>query len=510
MKISRTKNTNLFLPVISASSSALVALYNQLGAFIIFTLLPLFISLSQKSTFKDYFKKVVAFSVLYYGILFSFLYTIKDFMPFNSLLNIIIAVVVIIIVTLWQSVWLCGCLLLGYYFKGVFSRPFAVTLLFVLAEHLQENNPFFTFAFTKLENSLAFFPQLIQPAYLFGGSFVAFLILTVSSFISIFANKKATAFSRYISVFLALLTILTVISFSNLRINSYTPTGKPLNAVIIQTSIEGKEKYNLTVKDAVDNCAHILTYGVNKDTDLVLLPETSIPEYLNKEKAFLTLYELAQKNNTVIVTGCFSQENNQDYNSLVAINPDNTLSKTYNKTFLIPFGEYAPFLKDFFKFRNLSCAKENSPLKTKNGVFTCAVCIESVLSDITSKQSADGGELILISTNDSWFGNSRGRNLHFANSVLRAVECDRYLLRSGNCGISAFISPTGIIKAADFSKKESTISQTVYKNPYPSVYSLVGDIIIIPSVFIMITGIYRAFLPFVKKFFKKGIFRKIR
>lgn len=510
MKISRIKKSNITLPVMSAVFSGVVSLYNQLGLLIIFSLLPLFISLSDENSFKNYLKKIIAFSLSYYLILFSFLFTVNDFLPFSKAVNTILAVFVVIIIALWQSLWLCLTLTFGYFFKGNFSRPFAVSLLFVLGEHLQEHNPFFAFSFTKLENTLAFFPDLIQPSAFFGGSFVAFLILSVTSLLCVFLSRKNPTPTRYLSLFSAFFIVFLTLAFSTVRINSYKPSGKQINAVIIQTSIEGEEKYDLTVKDATENCTQLLSASLNNNTDLVLLPETSIPEYLHKEKAFLNLYKLSQKNSAVIVTGCFSIDKNCHYNSLVAINPDNTLSQTYNKTFLIPFGEYAPFFKEYFRFRNLSPAKENHPLTTQIGKLSCAVCIESVLSDVTASQTVEGGELILISTNDSWFGNSRGRNLHFAHSVMRAVECDRYLLRSGNCGISAFISPVGKITKADFSKNENALSQTVYKNPRPSVYSVVGDVIILPAFVVFVFGISRAISPLMKKIFKKGIFHKNR
>ncbi|MBE6836802.1 MAG: apolipoprotein N-acyltransferase [Ruminococcus sp.] len=510
MKISRIKKSNIFLPLLSGILSATVSLYNQLGLVIPLTLLPFFFSLSHTHTFRIYMKKIVAFSLSYYLVLFSFLITTKDFLPFSYFISSMLATLAVILLSLWQSLWLCFSLTFGYFFKGRFSRPVAISFLFVLGEHFQEHNPLFTFAFTKLENSLAFFPYFIQPSAYLGGSFVALLILLTSSLLSVFVTRTNPPAVRYLSVVGAVSIVFLTFTFSAVRINTYDNTGQAINGVIIQTSVEGEEKYDLTVNDATQNCAQLIEGSINHNTDLVLLPETSIPEYIHKEKAFLKLLSLSQKNNAVIVTGCFSRNDENHYNSLVAINPDSTISTTYNKTFLVPFGEYAPFFKELFKFRNLSSATENHPLITPLGNFSCAVCIESIFSDITASQTKDGGEIILISTNDSWFGNSRGRNLHFAHSIMRAVECDKHLMRSGNCGISAFISPLGKITTADFSKNEGSISQTVYKNPYPSVYSVVGDVIVIPSLFIFGTGLLRGFSSVYKKIIKKGIFHKSR
>ena len=62
-------------------------------------------------------------------------------------------------------------------------------------------------------------------------------------------------------------------------------------------------------------------------------------------------------------------------------------------------------------------------------------------------QAAQGAQILCVCTNDSWFGKSYARQMHFRHSVMRAVENGRYLLRSGNCGISAVIKPTGEVQS---------------------------------------------------------------
>ena len=484
------------MPMLSAVLSALVQLFPKFSLLIFFTLIPLFSSLLKAKTQKAYFKATAVFSLCYYLIQFSFLITVYDFLPFSNRLSVILALLVIIILSVWETIWLCLCLFWGYFFKGTFSRVFAASLLFVLGEHLQEHNPLFTFCWSKTENTLAYFPELIQTASVFGGSFVAFIILSVSGLITIFLLKspKITAADRYFSAFFALLIFISNYAFGVFRINNYPQNGEQTDALIIQTSVLGEEKYDLTAEKAAEDCIRLIEKNITETTDLVLLPETAIPEYLNKSHIFSCLSQLAQQTGAVIVTGCFSQENENLYNSLAAIEPDGTISKTYNKSFLIPFGEYAPFLKNLFHFRNISPCSESSPLQTSLGKLGGVICVESILSDVSTSQTRDGCSLLLVSTNDSWFGESLGRNAHFTHSIMRAVECDKYLLRSGNCGISAVISPTGKILSSDFSKDPGAISAVIRTNPYPSVYSKIGDIIIIPALFITGLGIVRFLL----------------
>ena len=55
----------------------------------------------------------------------------------------------------------------------------------------------------------------------------------------------------------------------------------------------------------------------------------------------------------------------------------------------------------------------------------------------------EGAELILLSTNDSWFSDSSAAYMHNNQARFRAVEFSRYIARSANTGLSSFISNTG-------------------------------------------------------------------
>ena len=481
----------LFAPLFSGITAGAVQLSSPLGTLIYFAMIPLFLSLLNAQNKKIYRKNVLCFCLSYYSVQFSFLLTVKDFLPFKTLLNTFLAVLVVIILSVWQTLWLYSVLSVGFYFKKPLSKAVALPLLFVLGEHLQEHNPIFPFGWSKVENSLAFFPQLIQPAALFGGSFVAFCILLTSSLASVTAYKKASPAVRYFSAFGCIFIFVGSLGFSLFRISSRTETGQPLSAVIIQTSITGDEKHDLTPTQAADECIEIIKQSVSPTTDLMLLPETAIPDYLGKSAAFKRLSEISEDTGATIITGCFSKKDDKLYNSLAVISPDKSEKNLHNKSFLIPFGEYAPFFKKYFQFRNLSSSETPDSLDTPYGNMAGVICVESIFSDVSSSQVRNGSSLVLVSTNDSWFGKSRGRNVHFAHSVMRAVECNRYLLRSGNCGISAVISPTGKILSSDFSKKDGAVSDTVYLNTMPSLYAIVGDVIIIPAVIVFGVGVLR-------------------
>ena len=74
-----------------------------------------------------------------------------------------------------------------------------------------------------------------------------------------------------------------------------------------------------------------------------------------------------------------------------------------------------------------------------------AICYEVVFPRITATQVKNGAEVLVTITNDAWYDGTSAPRQHLNQARLRAVEADRWMLRAGTTGISAFIEPTGEI-----------------------------------------------------------------
>ena len=65
-------------------------------------------------------------------------------------------------------------------------------------------------------------------------------------------------------------------------------------------------------------------------------------------------------------------------------------------------------------------------------------------------------------SNDAWFGRSSAPEQHLSLGILRAVEQRRWIARSTNTGISAFVDPTGaVVVRSGLFKAESLSHQVV-------------------------------------------------
>ncbi len=71
------------------------------------------------------------------------------------------------------------------------------------------------------------------------------------------------------------------------------------------------------------------------------------------------------------------------------------------------------------------------------------MCYEDIFADLARDQARAGAELLVVVTNDAWFGTGGGSLQHAAHSVLRAIETRRPVIRCGNEGWSGFIDQDG-------------------------------------------------------------------
>jgi apolipoprotein N-acyltransferase len=76
------------------------------------------------------------------------------------------------------------------------------------------------------------------------------------------------------------------------------------------------------------------------------------------------------------------------------------------------------------------------------------ICFESTFPLWVRALVAQGPQLLVNLSDDTWFGDSAEPEQHLAQAVFRAIESRRDLVRATGSGISAFVSATGEIQAS--------------------------------------------------------------
>ncbi|MCB9733394.1 MAG: apolipoprotein N-acyltransferase [Deltaproteobacteria bacterium] len=156
---------------------------------------------------------------------------------------------------------------------------------------------------------------------------------------------------------------------------------------------------------------------------------------------------------------------------------------TYDKNYLLVFGEYVPFgemfpsLYDVFKQSGrFDAGREVKAFDWNGHRLGVMICYEDILPKFTGRLADQHPNIILNVTNDAWFGQTSEPYLHLALAVFRAVENRLVLARATNTGVSAIIDPTGAIVAQTKLTDAETLLAPVPLMTGATVYGRVGDL----------------------------------
>jgi len=155
----------------------------------------------------------------------------------------------------------------------------------------------------------------------------------------------------------------------------------------------------------------------------------------------------------------------------------------YDKQYLLMFGEYLPFGEMFPVLHKWSPnsgrftpGQTLKPLPLNGHQIATFICYEDIIpSFVRSIVRAGDPDLLVNITNDAWFGDTTEPWIHLALAQLRAVEHRRFLVRSTNSGVSAFVDPVGRVIAHTGTFREEAIATEVAWLKATTPYELWGD-----------------------------------
>ena len=229
------------------------------------------------------------------------------------------------------------------------------------------------------------------------------------------------------------------------------PSNQTLDVAIVQTNHSQSINYqNKNLQTILDNIYHFAESTLkDKKVDLVLFPETAIPQYLSYSSIIINKLKKLLSYNQSLITGVFIDDDEGVANGLIMINQTNY--QYYKKQELVPFGEYWPTLPLVstiaemmnIPMSNLVKGEANQPLLTHNSVSIMpTICYDVAFTQLV-RRSARSSNMIISLSNDSWFGQSNAPWQHLQIAATRARESSKPMIRSTTNGISAVISHRG-------------------------------------------------------------------
>lgn len=376
--------------------------------------------------------------------------------------------------------------LLAAFFKNTYAKFFAFSALWVIFEWLR-SFVLTGFPWNLLGSSLAFSVQSLQLASVIGAYGLSLLVLMLCSAPALLIHYRtktslATASSIIMGV-TALICVFGALRLKNLpeeQVSSYTVR-------MVQPSIPQSMKWDMgSLNDNFNDYIRLSkSPGLDK-VNFVIWGETASPFPLDLEAGYRGLITEAIPEHGYLITGLVRYEfdsfdNYQPLNSMFIINKSGEIIDYYDKSHLVPFGEYIP-LRQYLPSWIRPITNTIANFKPGNGPktfkisdlpsFGALICYE-VIFPAQVVNSANKPDFLVNLTNDGWYGISAGPYQHLVTAQLRAVEEGLTIIRAANSGISAVISKTGqIIESIPLNKvgildvklPKSLKTTTVYGN----------------------------------------------
>jgi len=482
--------TYIFLLLLGSLSSFSLPPYNFIFInFFTYSLLLYFIIF-----FKDKNVKLSNFFFLGfsfgYGYFVSSLYWVSNSLTFDQHLNFLIPIAILGLPILLAVFYGVSILAIHSFIKKdyVFLLIFSISLSGF--EYLR--GVLFTgFSWNLISYSWSSSIESIQILKFIGTyTFNFFSILIFSIY---FNSLRPIQFKQILIKSIFVLTLLTLNFFvgkfiiKNSEFNYYNEVKikiiQPNIAIINTFGIENENKNLIRLIS--------LSKGNPDEKTLFVWPEGMIqqtrPQELYRYKEYFN--KNFSKNHFIVVgisNPTITNVKINYYNSLVLLNHNAEVVSIYNKIKLVPFGEFIPFEKSLselglkkitFGYGSYASGTGRKEIEVfKNLSFLPLLCYEIIYSGDLKLNSKDFNFIVNISE-DGWFGNSIGPRQHLAQVIFRAIEQGVPIVRSTNTGISAFVSPNGMIVNSIELNKEGIINAKLFFLKEKTLFSLLENYI---------------------------------
>lgn len=199
--------------------------------------------------------------------------------------------------------------------------------------------------------------------------------------------------------------------------------------------------------------------------DFLLWPEATTPLAVKGDPGMARwVAELAREGRAPLVLGSVAFERTGEgaerwWNAVFVVTPERGVEEGfYAKRRLVPFGEYVPLRPVLGWLEKVAPVGGDFERGEDAGLLRVAprgvetrlgplICYEDIFPRLARESVAAGADVLVVNTNNGWFGEEAMAYQHAAHSVLRAVETRRPVLRAGNAGWSGWIDEVGAIRA---------------------------------------------------------------
>jgi len=319
------------------------------------------------------------------------------------------------------------------------DTPYAIPAIAALWTGIERTHGTFGFAWLTLGNAAIDMPLPLRVAPFAGVYGVSFLFAMMSAVVALLILRRGRQHLYWLAIVPALLLLPELPARE-------TPAE---TALVVQPNIDPEKEW--TYESLEVESEHLMKESLGAE-QIVIWPESPAPFYFYRDPRFRQdTMRLAQMDHAYFLFGTVAEtKEGAPLNSAVLLAPNGRLVDRYDKMNLVPFGEYVPPFFGWVK----RISGEISDFVPGNrtvvfpmdehrlGVF---ICYESVFPDEVRRFVKGGANLLVNISNDGYFGHSAAYQQHLEIARMRAVENNRWLIRSTNDGITAVIDASGQI-----------------------------------------------------------------
>ena len=339
-------------------------------------------------------------------------------------------------------------------------QPIAFAILWGATEEFRSIFPFGGFPWGRVAFSQSGSP-FVNLAWV-GGALLVSMAVVLTGAVLALAIEAGMA-RRWIYVALGPIVVIgLVISGIFVPLNAQQETGM-LSIGVVQGNVPnaGLDAFDTPRQVTENHLAETQNLiSANKGPyDIVIWPENSA-DYDPRvdeptEKMVNTAATLAQAP-LLLGTQDLTPENGR-YNISLLWSPEGKAIAEYRKQRPAPFAEYIPIRgfarhfssavdrvsKDVLPGSGPAVMDLPAPVLGRSVTISTIICFEVVYDEIVRQSVKDGGEIIIVQTNNASFGVTPESTQQLAMTKLRAIEFGRTAIQASTVGVSAIVTPDG-------------------------------------------------------------------
>jgi apolipoprotein N-acyltransferase len=364
-------------------------------------------------------------------------------------------------------------------FLAVFLAP----VLWVAVEYLRSVAPLGGFTWGQLAQAQHDFGWLLRLASLGGGWTVAFLLVLVNALLAEAWARRGRAWREALPT----LAAAAILIAAPLLLPAPNRAAGPARVAIVQGNVPRNFDGSWDAKNRVILSSHLrLTrrLAARPDPpDIVVWPESSIGMDFRTAGVKEAVSEAARAVGATLVVGGDLDLPNGGYKVMTwQIDPRGRVVDSYQKTHLVPYGEYAPgraFL-DWVPMldqipHDAVAGTEETVFSTPRGRLAPVLSYDGDFGSLVRARIDAGGRLLVVGTNTSTWGDSAASAQHLAAVQVRAAENAVWAVHASVSGISAFVDPQGAVVASTPLWTATTLTHDVRFAAGETFYTRTGD-----------------------------------